>query len=262
MPHIAANLSMLFADVPFMDRFQAARAAGFGAVEILFPYEYCLFTMKRKLRDYGLKLVLINLPAGNLRLGDRGIAAHPMRQEEFRAGVETGVRWAQELGAGRLNCVPGVRDERFSLERQMEVLAENIEYAASRLAPYGMQLTLEPLSGDEVPGSLLSSSEQALAVIEQIKADNVYLLLNAHNIQREGGNITTVLREHIRKIGHIQIADSPRWRLLDTVKFTCENILKEMDMLGYTGFASLEYSAVADTLQSLTSLRKQRFVFG
>lgn len=212
MPRFTANLSVLFTDHAFLDRFEAARAAGFSAVEIPFPYEHCLFTMKRKLRDCGLELAVINLPAGKPSLGDRGIAALPDRQEEFRAGVETGIRWARELGVTHVNCVAGFRDVRYSVEEQLMALKQNIEYAAGQLVKHGITLMLETVSCCPSEDFLPGSFQQALKLLEQIKAKNLRLLLKM--CQEKCGNVKTltVLRQHRRTVGHIHFTSSIGFR--------------------------------------------------
>lgn len=239
MPRFAANLSVLFTDLPFLERFEAAQDAGFQAVEIAFPYEYCLFATTRKLRDTGLELALIHLPAGNLRLGDRGIAGHPLRQEEFRAGVETGIRWARELGVSRVNCLAGMRDERFSLIEQMEVLRQNYEYAAARLIKYGITLTIDAGNFCRDADRLLSSYQAAISVREKLQAANVCLLFQTCQV-RAKADTRMLLRQQLRHIGYIRITQGCCQRQNRAPQPSLSYMLDAIDTLGYTGYVSLE----------------------
>lgn len=239
MPRFTANLSVLFTDLPFLDRFEAARNAGFAAVEIAFPYEYCLFTTKRKLRDTGLELALINLPTGNVRLGERGIAANPSRQAEFRAGVEVGIRWARELGVRRVNCLAGVRQEEYSFKQQIDVLIQNCAYAAEQLVKHGISLTIDAGSFCRETDRLLECYESAALVKEQVEAGNVSLLFQLCPMPAKK-DISMLLRQYIRQIGFLRINGECCPRRKAEVPNSLAPMLRELDALGYSGYVSLE----------------------
>ncbi|MGB9859583.1 MAG: hydroxypyruvate isomerase [Moorellaceae bacterium] len=251
MPRFAANLTMLFTEVPFLERFKAAREAGFKSVEFLFPYEYEMSQIRNLVEKNGLQVVLFNLPAGNWAAGDRGIACDPGRQEEFRAGVQQALAWARELGVPRLNCLAGKAVSSSSQEQQWRILVDNLRYAAELLGAHGINLMIEPINRYDMPGFILNTSRQALELIAQINLPNVYLQYDIYHAQREEGDLTNTLREHLQKIGHIQIADNPWRHQPGTGEINYPFILKELDKLEYKGYVSLEYLPQPDTLTSL-----------
>ncbi|WP_258361100.1 hydroxypyruvate isomerase [Moorella sulfitireducens (nom. illeg.)] len=251
MPKFAANLTMLFTELPFLERFNAARKAGFNAVEFLFPYDFSLDAIKTSLAENNLRVVLFNLPAGNWAAGERGIAADPGRTEEFRAGVRQAVEWAGQLHVPRLNCLAGKINLAFSREEHWRVLVENTRYAARALAEHNLKLMVEPINHYDVPGFFLNTSGQVLRLIEEVNMPNVYLQYDLYHAQKEEGNLTATLREHIQGIGHIQIADNPGRHQPGTGEINYPFLLREIDNLGYEGYVSLEYIPEPDTLSSL-----------
>ncbi len=259
MPRFAANLSMLFTEVPFLDRFKAAREAGFTAVEFLFPYEYGLDKVKARLEENGLKVVLFNLPAGDWAAGERGIAANPQRVDEFRAGVQQAAAWAVELGAPRLNCLAGKEIAGVAAAEQERVLKENVRYAAAVLQDKGLKLMLEPINHFDIHGFLLNTSNQVMQLIAEIGAPNVYLQYDVYHAQREEGELTATIRKHFQQIGHIQIADNPGRHQPGTGEINYKFLLQELDALGYEGYVSLEYVPEPDTLTSLNWISEHCF---
>jgi hydroxypyruvate isomerase len=251
MPRLAANLSLLFSEVPFPDRFAAAKKAGFHFVEYLFPYEYDKTRLKDLLAANGLTQVLFNLPAGNWAAGDRGIAADPARVAEFRQGVETAVDYARALGVTRLNCLAGKRPARFTESEAAETLADNIAYAADVLAGHGLTLLLEAINRFDIPGFLLHRAEQVDKIIEAADRANVAIQFDIYHAQREQGELTATLRTHLPRIGHIQIADNPGRHQPGTGEINFPFLLAELDRLGYDGFVGLEYVPEPDTVSSL-----------
>lgn len=249
MPRFTANLSVLFTKLPFPDRFEAAQNAGFTAVEIAFPYEYCLFTTKRKLRDTGLELALINLPAGNIRLGERGIAANPSRQAEFRAGVEVGIRWARELGVRRVNCLAGVRQEEYSFKQQIDVLTRNCAYAAEHLVRHGISLTIDAGSFCQEADRLLGCYEAAAWVKDQVEARNVSLLFHLCPMP-DKKDISMLLRQYIRQIGFLRITNECcPWQKQEASN-SFAHMMRELDSLSYSGYVSLEGSLETGVLSA------------
>jgi hydroxypyruvate isomerase len=259
MPRFAANLSMLFTEVPFLDRFKAAREAGFTAVEFLFPYEYGLENVRAKIQENGLEAVLFNLPAGNWAAGERGIAANPERVAEFRAGVEQAAAWAVELGVPRLNCLAGKEAATVTAAEQEQVLKDNIRYAAAVLQDKGLKLMLEPINHYDIPGFMLNTSYQVLQLIAEVGAPNVYLQYDVYHAQREEGELAATIRKHIQQIGHIQIADNPGRHQPGTGEINYKFLLQELDNLGYEGYVSLEYVPQPDTLTSLNWISEHGF---
>lgn len=262
MPRFAANLTMLFTEVPFLERFKAAREAGFRSVEFLFPYEYEMSQIRDLVEKNGLQVVLFNLPAGDWAAGERGIAADPRRKEEFREGVKRAVEWARALGVPRLNCLAGRRIEGFTFEEQWQVLADNVRYAAEVLGEHGINLMVEPLNPYDVPGFLLHTTAQVFQLIGEVGLPNVYLQYDIYHAQKVEGNLTVTLREHLARIGHIQIADNPGRHQPGTGEINYPFLLREFDNMGYGGYVSLEYIPVPDTVKSLSWVTEYGYTLG
>jgi hydroxypyruvate isomerase len=241
MPKFAANLSMLFTEAPFMERFSLARQAGFTAVEYLFPYEYALPDLQEQLKNNVLKQVLFNLPAGDWAQGERGIAANPERIEEFRAGVAKAIEYALGLGVTQVNCLAGKRMAQYSEAEQWAVLVGNVHYAAKALEDKGLKMVIEPINHFDIPGFFLNRTEQVLKVIEEVDMPNVYVQYDVYHAQREEGEIVATIRKEIAKIGHIQIADNPGRHQPGTGEINFPFVFREIDAAGYQGYIGLEY---------------------
>ncbi len=251
MPKFAANLTMLFTEVPFMERFVSAREAGFSAIEYLFPYEFNAVELKAQLGQNRLTQVLFNLPAGKWEEGERGIAANPERIEEFRAGVAKAVEYALALGVGRLNCMSGKRISGYDEDKQWSTLVGNVRYAATVLQEKGLRLMVEPINHFDIHGFFLNRTEQALKLIDDVGMQNVFLQYDVYHAQREEGDLAATLRKHIDKIGHIQIADNPGRHQPGTGEINFPFIFKEIDASGYRGYVGLEYVPIPDSKSSL-----------
>jgi len=247
MPTLAANLSLLFADAPLLARFGRARAAGFRFVEVQFPYAEAPEALEGALAASGLRLVLFNLPAGDWAAGERGIAADPGRAEEFRAGVERAVELAGRLGVERLNCLAGNRRPAWSGEEQRRTLAENLRYAAGRLAERGMTLLVEPLNRYDVPAFLLGSSREALALIDAVGAPNLKLQYDVYHMQRGEGELANTIAANLGRIGHIQIADTPGRHEPGSGEINYHFLLPFLDQVGYAGYVGAEYIPAGPT---------------
>jgi hydroxypyruvate isomerase len=241
MPKFAANLTMLFTEAPFMERFALARQAGFSYVEYLLPYAFGANELKAQLDAHNLKQVLFNLPCGDWTAGDRGIAAHPERVNEFRAGVEKAIEYAKVLGVKQLNCLAGKRVGKFSDQEQWAVLVENVRFAARALEPHGLTLLVEAINHFDISDFFLNRTEQILKLIEDAKMPKVLVQYDVYHAQREEGEITATLRKLISRIGHIQIADNPCRHEPGTGEINYPFLLKQIDLLGYTGYVGLEY---------------------
>jgi hydroxypyruvate isomerase len=173
--NLAANLSLLFTEVPFLERFQQAARAGFTRVETQFPYHWPVQAQAEQLKALGLTQVLINLPAGNWENGERGIACHPNRIDEFRNGVQSALEYAQALPCSKVNCLAGIPEQGVSREDSEAVLVDNLRYAAETLATQGIELLLEPINTFDIPGFLVDDAEQAIALIKQAGSHNLAL---------------------------------------------------------------------------------------
>jgi hydroxypyruvate isomerase len=251
MPNFAANLTFLFTELPFMERFSAARKAGFQAVEFMSPYEFDMGDIKARLKETGLRLILCNLPAGNWAGGDRGTACNPERKAEFREGVARCIEAARVLGFDRTNCLVGLKPEALSDNAAWEMIAENVRFAATALGQEGIRLMVEPINRFDMPGFALNTATGVLKMIEEVNHPNAYLQFDTYHTRREGEDVTAILRNHLDKIGHIQIADFPGRHQPGTGETDFKFLLPEIDRLGYKGFVSMEYIPTPDTFTSL-----------
>ncbi len=251
MPRFAANLTMLFNEVPFLDRFELAARAGFQAVEFLFPYAYAPEDIRQRLDANGLTLVLHNLPAGDWDAGERGIACHPDRVEEFRAGVATGIRYAKALGVGQLNCLAGKAPAGVYGDVLRQTLVANLAYAASALKEVGLRLLIEPINTFDIPGFYVSRTAQALSLLDEVNADNAFVQYDIYHAQRMEGELAATIQQHLPRIGHIQLADNPGRNDPGTGEINYPFLFAHLDRLGYTGWIGCEYKPASTTTAGL-----------
>ncbi|MBK8971765.1 MAG: hydroxypyruvate isomerase [Hahellaceae bacterium] len=248
----AANLTLLYPHVPFLERFALAANDGFHAVECLFPYDYPADELKQILDTNGLTLVLHNLPPGNWEAGERGIACLPDRVEEFRAGVGQGIRYAQRLGVSQLNCLAGLKPAGISEQEAMETLRENLRYAAEQFAQAGLMLNLEAINSRvDMPGFLLDTGEKTIALIESLRLPNLRFQYDIYHMQIMGGDLCRRLQTWLPYIGHIQFADNPGRHQPGTGEINFFNIFQLLERLGYAGWISAEYHPQGDTSSTL-----------
>lgn len=257
MPKFAANLTMLFTELPFLDRFKAAADAGFEAVEFLFPYDYPAQELAARLRDHGLTLVLHNLPAGNWAGGERGIGCLPSRVAEFRAGVDKAIDYATALGCKQVNCLAGIRPADVGPELARQTLIENLAYAAGKLAGAGLGLLLEPVNSRDIPGFFIDRTAPALEVIGAAGAPNLKLQYDIYHAQVMEGDLARTIERELPRIGHIQLADNPGRNEPGTGEINYPFLFSRIDELGYGGWIGCEYKPRADTLSGLTWLTTQ-----
>ena len=251
MPKFAANLTMLFNEVPFLDRFEQAAQAGFEAVEFLFPYDFAAEDIRAKLKGNKLALVLHNLPAGDWAAGERGIACHPNRVDEFRAGVAKAISYAKVLEVGQLNCLAGKLPDGVSAQQAHGVFVENLRFAAGELKKAGLSLLIEPINTFDIPGFFLSRTEQALAILKEVGADNLFIQYDIYHAQRMEGEIAATLRDRLPQIGHLQLADNPGRNEPGTGELNYAFLFKHIDAIGYTGWIGCEYKPKAATVDGL-----------
>jgi|SRR5579884_312751 len=256
MPRFAANLSMLFTEYPFLARFDRAAAAGFTAVEFLFPYDEDVPAIRAALTRNGLQQVLFNLPARDFAGGERGIANDPRRVAEFRAGVARALEIAATLACPRLNCLVGLTLPDVPLDAQWATVEENLAYAAEQAARAGVRQVVEPLNTFDTPGFLLTTPGQGFALIERIGHPNLTLQYDLYHAQRMVGNLTATIRDRLPRIGHVQIADSPARHQPGTGEINYPFVLAALDEAGYEGWTSLEYKPLGGTEASLAWLRE------
>ena len=183
MPRFAANLSMLFTEVDFMDRFAAAADAGFSGVEYLFPYDFSAEEIKARLDANQLEQVLFNLPAGDWAKGERGIACHPDRVEEFRAGVDKAIAYAKVLGNTQINCLAGIRPQGLDCATVEQTFVDNLKFAAEKLQAAGIKLVMEMINTRDIPGFYLNTTKQALAIRDKVASSNLFLQYDIYHMQ-------------------------------------------------------------------------------
>ena len=251
MPRFAANLTMLFTELPFMQRFEAAAKAGFKAVEYLFPYAFDKKELTAALRANGLQQVLHNLPAGNWEGGERGIACHPDRVSEFREGVGMAIDYATALGCPKLNCLLGKLPAGVSAEQARKVAVENLRFAARELQSAGIMLLIEPINHFDIPGFFLTRTDQALAIIDEVGSTNLLLQYDIYHAQRMEGELGATLQKNMARIGHIQLADNPGRGEPGTGEINYPWLFKHIDALGYDGWIGCEYKPRSDTVDGL-----------
>ena len=247
MPQFAANLTMLFNEVPFLERFEAAARAGFKHVEFLFPYAFPAADIKARLDDNGLTLVLHNLPAGDWDAGERGIACHPDRIEEFRSGVAKAIEYAKVLGVPQLNCLAGKAPAGVDAKVLHQTLVDNLRFAAGELKNAGLRLLIEPINTFDIPGFVLNRTEQALALIDEVGSDNLFVQYDIYHAQRMEGELGATLEKNLARIGHIQLADNPGRNEPGTGEINYPFLFKLIDRIGYTGTIGCEYKPAGST---------------
>jgi hydroxypyruvate isomerase len=251
MPRFSANLSMLFQEHSFLDRFDAAAQAGFAAVEYVSPYEHPAELVAERLRRNGLTQALFNMPPGDWAAGERGIGALPGREDEFRASVDTAIAYAQALGCGQVNCLAGIvaPPDREAAHR---VFVDNLSHAAPRFAEAGVRLLIEPINDTiDIPGFFLTTSRQALAIIDEVGSDNLFLQYDIYHMQVMEGDIARTMERHLDRIAHVQIADNPGRNEPGTGEINFRFLFEHLDRIGYAGWVGAEYRPKAGTTQGL-----------
>ena len=251
MPRFAANLTMLFNEYPFMERFEKAAKAGFRAVEFLFPYAYSPDEIQKQLVQNKLRLVLHNLPAGDWDSGERGIACLPDRIEEFKASVHKAIQYANILGVNQLNCLAGKIPDGVDLGLIRETFIGNLRYAATALKEVNIKLLIEPINTFDIPGFYLSKTPQALAILDEVKSDNLFIQFDIYHAQRMEGELSQTLEANISQIAHIQIADNPGRHEPGTGEINYDYLFKLIDMIGYQGWIGCEYKPADQTVAGL-----------
>jgi hydroxypyruvate isomerase len=251
MPKLAANLTMLFNEVKFIDRFGAAARAGFRGVEFLFPYALHADRIADQLNIYQLDLVLHNLPAGNWEAGERGIACHPNRVGEFRDGVGEALQYAKVLGVKQLNCLVGIVPGGVGHDEAHATVVDNLTYAAARLKDAGIGLLIEPINTFDIPGFFLTGTKQAVQIIEDTGSDNLFVQYDIYHMQRMEGELAGTISKHLGVIKHVQLADNPGRYEPGTGEINYRYLLGMLDEIGYDGWVGCEYKPRAGTVDGL-----------
>jgi hydroxypyruvate isomerase len=247
MPRFSANLSMLFTEHDFLDRFDAAARAGFKGVEYVGPYDIPPEVVAARLKKNGLSQVLFNLPPGDWGKGERGIAVLPDRIDEFRKGVDTAITYAKALGCGQVNCLAGIAPEGFSQSELDDLFVHNLTYAAKKLEDAGIRLLIEPINTLDIPGFFLNTSRQALRIIDRVGSKNLYFQYDIYHMQVMEGDLARTIEQNLGRIAHIQLADNPGRHEPGTGEINYPFLFEHLDRIGYDGWVGAEYKPKAGT---------------
>lgn len=255
MPRFAANLSLLFTELPFLDRFEAAAAAGFDAVEFMFPYDFPADEIAARLKATGLRLALFNLPAGNWAAGERGLAIYSNLTSEFRASVDRAIKYASVLGCRQLHCLAGIVPNGGDIRTMRKTYVENLRFAAKAAADEGITLLIEAINTRDVPGYFLDSTAKAADILESVEADNLRLQYDVYHMQIMEGDLAPTIDKYLKLIAHVQIADTPGRHEPGTGEINYPFIFDHLDRIGYKGYVGCEYRPRTSTVESLAWFR-------
>jgi len=255
VPKFDANLTMLYNELDFLDRFAAAASDGFVGVEYLFPYAYGTAELAQRLEATGLKQVLFNLPAGDWAAGERGIACHPQRVDEFKRGVGEAIDYAAALGCGQVNALAGKVPPGVSQAAAHETFVANLRYAANELEGAGVTLLIEPVNTFDIPGFFLSGSKPALEIMDEVGSRNLKLQYDIYHMQRTEGELAATLAANVSRIAHVQLADNPGRHEPGTGEINYAFLFEQLDRIGYAGWVGCEYVPLANTSDGLAWLK-------
>jgi len=247
MPRLCANLTMLFNEVPFTERFGAAARAGFRGVEYLFPYDYGKQQLLEALQKHDLVQVLHNLPAGNWAGGERGIGCHPQRMAEFREGVDLAIEYAVALGCTQVNCLAGIRPNQVDPMDARETFIRNLQYAAPKLQEAGIKLLIEPINTRDIPGFFLNYTQQAADIIKAVGSDNLFIQYDIYHAQIMEGDLARTIETNLKLIPHMQLADNPGRHEPGSGEINFPWLLGHIDRIGYGGWIGCEYKPATTT---------------
>lgn len=251
MPKFAANLTMLFQEEEFLDRFAAAKSAGFAGVEYLFPYAFEKEALAEQLASNGLSQVLHNFPAGDWDAGERGIAILKERQGEFQDSVGSAIDYAKALGCGQLNCLAGIYPDGADPDSLTETFVENLRFASEKLAAENIKLLIEPINTRDIPKFFLNNTQQALDIIETAAVSNLWLQYDIYHMQIMEGDLAPTIEAQLGRIAHMQLADTPGRHEPGTGEINYPFLFDFIDKAGYGGWIGCEYIPAAGTLSGL-----------
>ena len=258
MPRFCANLTMMFGELPFLDRFAAASRAGFKAVEFLFPYDHPAADVKARLDDNGLEQILFNMPPGDWAAGERGLASLPGRSAEFQDGVKKALDYAAVFGTKRLHCMAGLLPAGASPVTAASLYAANLAWTCELTKAAGIMVVIEPINHRDMPGFFLNTTGQAAAVVDAIGRDRLSVLFDIYHCQVTEGDVTSRMAKLMPVIGHVQIADVPARNEPGTGELNWDYIFPRLDALGYEGWVGCEYRPAGDTVAGLGWLEHAR----
>jgi len=251
MPRLAANLSMMFNEVPFIERFEAAAACGFTAVECVHPYGETPAALRAGLRDAGLEMVLFNTLAGDWAKGERGVACQPGRQAEFRDAISRALDYATAMECKLVHAMAGIAPDGVAHDTLTAIFAANMAWAIEQARGTGVVFTFEPINHRDMPGYFMNRLAQAEALVRALGADATGIQFDVYHTQITEGDVTSRLATHLPLVRHIQIADVPARNEPGTGEVGWEFVLRRIDELGYTGWVGCEYRPAGDTVAGL-----------
>ena len=252
MPRFAANLSMMFNEVPFLDRFALAAKAGFKGVEFLFPYEHPAAEIAARLKNNGLQQVLFNAPAGDFAKGERGMAAIPGKQAAFRDSIKLALEYATTLACPRLHIMAGLKPEGVAHDTLTAVYGANLAYAAEECAKVGVKPIIEPINHRDIPGFFLNTTDQAAAIIAAVGPEKLGMQFDLYHCQITEGDVVKRVEKHLPLIAHMQVADTPGRHEPGTGEVNWPFVFKTIDALGFRGWIGCEYRPAGETLAGLS----------
>ena len=255
MPDFAANLSMMFTELPFLDRFAAAARCGFGAVELAFPYDVPKEAVAARVREHSLSLVALNLPFDGAGQGG-GVACDPQRTAEFREGVRRALDYGAAVNCRLLNCLVGILPQGADAKKHHDTLVSNLKFAAAALKNEGIKLLIEPINTRDIPGFFLTHTKQALDLIAEVGSDNLYDQYDIYHMQIMEGDLARTIEANLAKIAHIQLADNPGRNEPGTGEINYPFLYEFIDKIGYKGWIGAEYKPKTDTVAGLGWLPK------
>ncbi len=241
MPKFCANLTMLWNELDFVDRFAAAAKAGFTGVEYLFPYDYDKGQLAEQLQKHKLAQVLHNFPAGDWSKGERGIGCHPDRVAEFQDGVGKAIEYATALGCKQLNCLAGIAPAGVAPGKLHDTFVSNLKFAAAKLKATGIKLLMEPINTRDMPGFYLTRTQQALDLIREVGSDNLYVQYDIYHMQVMEGDLAHTIEANLALIPHMQLADNPGRNEPGTGEINYSFLFQHIDRIGYRGWIGCEY---------------------
>ncbi len=251
MVQFAANLSMMFNEVDFLDRFAAAAQAGFTGVEYLFPYDFTAEEIVSRLKDNGLKQVLFNTPAGDWDAGERGLACNPERIDEFREGVAKAIDYARAMECGQLHCMAGLAPEGIDAGELRRTYVENLRYASAEIGKAGIKCLIEMINTRDIPGFYLNTSAQAEEILAEVGSDNLYIQYDIYHMQIMEGDLAPTMERLLPKIAHMQLADTPGRNEPGTGEINYAFLFTHIDAIGYKGWIGCEYKPAKTTQEGL-----------
>ncbi|WP_413307464.1 TIM barrel protein [Bacillus sp. 1P10SD] len=240
MNKFSVNLSTIFTEVPFLERFKKARDFGFSYVECQFPYMYSMGEIRQELVQHQLSMVLLNLPPGNWEMGDRGIAADPTRVNEFKRSVHEGIKYATALNVSKIHCMAGIVSG-VNAELARETYIDNLHYAGTEMVKHGLTILIEPINQYDMPGYFLNDIREAEQILKEVALPNVKLQFDFYHIERVNGYSLSIYKKYADIVGHVQIADVPGRHQPGTGEMDYQQVIHYLNDT-YEGFIGLEYT--------------------